>query len=311
MRHRFLDRQFQIDASPHSTHLEALPDSVARPLGKGYSGIHHFCEKLLLSTLQGKETAPGVAELLAMLQADPRFDTAIADLPGRVTCLLEGLTHPMNAAALRGVLGQVSNDITVDAVDICDTPAIYAANQIDVPGVCFQIGDAADLGDVFDDATFDVLVQDGLLNCAPHAQHPAILAEAARVAKPNALLICTVTDETTMGMVPKISREDLLDLYDITWDPFAYGLNDLVASNTDWAALIDAIGGYAVPTGSSEFVAITSPFGHFEYFAPISRTLRLMQDAGFELVIQVTATQRDSNGFDCRRHRLLLRKTDA
>lgn len=297
--------------------LRPLSDPRLRPLGKGWRSIHLLCEKLLGSSENGLVEAPGLAESLRALDADPAWPELARSLPSPARCLIEGITHPLNGVALRDCLARHgAHADPVDAIDICDMLQLFALNGIEMPGVRFQVADATALESVFADATFDLVVLDGLLNCAPFPAHERLLSEASRVARPGALVVCNVTDSDSLDHVKHRSADAVEQQFGFRWDPEAYDLSDLIEASQLPAAVGELVGSVVrrVPLarGGSEVepehIAITAPHGRFEFYPRLDRVLDALTRVGFSLRIRITAIERDSNGFDCRRHRLVLQK---
>jgi SAM-dependent methyltransferase len=230
-------------------------------------------------------------------------------LGGDRHCLLQGCTAPNNAAALQRFLsGSDGRHVDVTAVDLLDLPAIYARLGWPMSSMHFVQADARNLGTRFPPESFDMVVQDFLLNCAPPAEAPALLAAARHVLKPDGLLLLSVTDSTCLNGHSALSPTDFEAHCGTPWDPSARDIAAMLPDKRRRAALLPLLAGQVVadPT-SHEGTLITAPHGRFEFFVPFARTMAQLAEAGFKVELRGQEQARDDNGLDCTRWRCLAR----
>ena len=250
---------------------------------------------------------PDLADSLAALARAPGLAAALAGLPIRARCLIEGYAGPANASALRDFLAARGHMVrSLTAVDLHDVPAAYARLGLPAPDLRFIRADACDLSPHLADASVDVLVQDFLLNCVPLARAPRLLAEAARVLEPGGVAILSFTDDTGARRCPRFTSDELASRWGLGWAPDAVHLRDLGADESRLPALLAALAGGVItrpPAPGCAFV--TAPHGRFEFFTPLEHTVGLLDAAGLEVRLMTTETGRDDQGLVCVRHRCL------
>lgn len=281
--------------------LQSVPDHIARPFQRGYDRFESF-----LGLFFNGSTPPGLQMGLDVLEEQGATDRIFASLPSNARCLIEGFSTPTNGLALKQFLQRRGiSDPHIQAIDICNSGAIFEASGIGVPEVDFTVADAADLRDLIDDEQIDLLVQDGLLNCAPPELHRAILSEAVRVLRPHGLLIANYTDNHLIQELEVVESEELEEAHGFVMDWQAYSLRDL----TQDEQALPLLKNRAISCSEQKhFAVVTPPYGYFEFFTCPHSMQALFEECGLEVLLEVNALQQDSNGFPCRRYRSVLRK---
>lgn len=156
------------------------------PFPAAEAELSHFLGRYHRPADQSPAQAPDLGYSLRHLASAPGLPDHLARLPSPCPCLIEGYAAPGNAAALREFLGGPdSRHVEVTAIDLYDLPATYDHLGLPLPLLRFVRADAARLRTTFPDASFDVVVQDFLLNCSPPVLAPRILAEVTRVLRPG------------------------------------------------------------------------------------------------------------------------------
>lgn len=255
----------------------------------------------------GPPLVPTLADSLAFLGRLPGMAAALDGLGANRRCLLQGCTAPDNAVALRRFLGETGGGhVDVTAVDLLDLPAIYARLGWPMPEMRFVRADARDLSARFPPDSFDLVVQDFLLNCAPPSHASALLAAARHVLKRGGLLLLSVTDSTCLRDHPSISPAAFERNHCVAWDPTARDLATLLPEQHRRTAALPALAGRAVmDPGDQQGTLITAPHGRFEFFVPIDQTMAQLAEAGFEVLGRGWEHGRDDNDLNCTRWRCL------
>jgi SAM-dependent methyltransferase len=250
---------------------------------------------------------PTLTHSLAALGRLPGMAAALDRLGANRRCLLQGCTAPGNAVALRRFLGETGGgQVDITAVDLLDLPAIYARLGWPMPDMRFVRADARDLSARFPPDSFDLVVQDFLLNCAPPSHAPALLTAARHVLPRGGLLLLSVTDSTGLRDKPNLSAAEFERHHHVPWDPTARDLATLLPEQVRRAAALPALAGRAVMgPGDQQGTLITAPHGRFEFFVPIAETMAQLAQAGFEVLGRGQEQGRDDNDLHCTRWRCL------
>jgi hypothetical protein len=227
--------------------------------------------------------------------------------------LIQGYTTPCNAQALRHFLH--ANGICgakIHAIDLFDLEAAYSRLGISLPDMDFTIANAAELEAVFAADSFQLVVQDFLLNCAPFSQHEMIISELSRILVEDGLALISFTDDEHANRIAIRTVAEAADCLGVEWDSGAYSLDDLLFTRgPEKGATL--LGEMLRDSDSGSFIHVTPPYGNFEFFSAYSKLTEEFQAYGLSLVDGVCVEGVDSHGIQCRRHFCLFRntKTDA
>ena len=143
------------------------------------------------------------------------IESRISPLGDTPLCLLEGCSTPGNGRALKAFLSQFGiKSPRIQAVDLINIDQFYAQKGFALPDIEFFQGDASDLASLYTNSSVDLIVQDGLLNCAPFVNHEPIMREAHRILKPEGVMLSGVTDELCVQRHKKLSEAELSKKYD-------------------------------------------------------------------------------------------------
>lgn len=275
----------------------APPDTIA---------VDHFVTRYRPGA-GGATAVPTLGDSLGVMARLPGVRDRVDGLGPGCRCLIQGCTAPGNADALRRFLGHPERPrIEVVAVDLLDLPSVYRRLGWTVPEAGFVRADARKLQHFFPRGHFDVVAQDFLLNCAPPAEAPDLLAAARHVLRPGGLLLISVTDSAGLGDHPAITPDGFARLAGTPWDCAARDLAGLLPDAERRARVLPRLAGRVVRACNDGAVTLViAPHGRFEFFLPIARILRLLDNAGFDVVARATEWGRDDNGVDCRRWRFV------
>ena len=259
---------------------------------------------------KGEARPPDLQDSLEALASEPGANKLFAGLPASVCCLIQGYAGPGNARALREFLsaaGVVSVDIV--AVDTYDLPAAFARLGFVQPEMRFCRADACDLSQWAADGSFDLIVQDFLLNCLPPLRHADLLAEAARLLHPGGLAIISFTDDIGARALPPIHSERILASHGTEWNPHATCLSQLSAVPAIRSCLKKSLIGQVVEdSATGGLTLVTAPNGYFEYFIAATRTRAAIEAAGFKLLVEQITDGLDDHGLRCTRHRCIAHR---
>lgn len=271
-----------------------FPESLVRPLGHGYFPIESILAPYLEE--EGSPRSPDVAASLEQIGSDPEVAPYLRALGDSPVCLIEGISSPRNGRALRRFLEE--NQIPsphIQAIDLADMRTIFEMAGDPLDGIGFQVADASALG-MIEEASVDLLVQDSLLNCAPHCLHDAIMREAARVLRPGGLGFINFTDHTGLAERRRV-RHPL---------PGAriYGLRDLPPALRDglWQGVV------LLEVDHRKLTLVTAPHGNFEFYFPCDHVRALLERYGLQPVIHRRWLGVDRHGNTCHRHLTLVRR---
>ena len=300
------DRANRLSPAP-----EAAPrtdrEAAWKPFGKGY---RRFPEIFL--HYSGPPGMPRRNPDLACGLSTMRTAAAKRIIRGagpRPRCLLQGITSAHNAAALGRYLSDLGvADPSIHAVDIIDVDQVGRAAGLPLEGVQFHVGDAASLAE-WDDRSVQILVQDHLLNCCPHASHRAVLREAARMLDPNGVLLLNVSVDPP-GSGAAISRETAERILGARWRSEAYCLAEM-AGESRLAEVEPLLLGRVVQEAGDRQVLVTRPHGNLEFYSTFGALARLVEEAGLRFVLVRSARAEDGETAGCLRYHTLVRHAEA
>jgi hypothetical protein len=178
-----------------------------------------------------------------------------------------------------------------------------------MPKMHFTRADASDLHGQFQEGEVQLVIQDFLLNCAPHPKRQAILDEASRILCPGGLALLSYTDSSGLADRTKWNKIALAEKLDLRWDSMACDLTGLAGGAGLEPSTVESLLGTVVETPEWEGCSfIAPPIGRFEFFVEEAVMRRAFAKAGFELVAEDRSEGLDYAGIRCRRHRCLLRR---
>jgi Methyltransferase domain len=281
------------------------PETCWKPLGRGYSHYDEYFLQYCPKPLP-PDRNPELAANLNALTVREALDL-MSGLPPRPCCLIEGITCPRNGTALRQYLQQAGiADPEVHAIDIMDVQAVASAAGCELVDLEFSVGDAAQL-DRWADGSADLLVQDHLLNCAPHAIHQWILREARRALSPEGLLILNFSADPDTGTENTIDLRRAEQCLGTAWNPNAYCLNDLVPEERREEMADQLCGKLVTGDDGLRQVLVTQPYGNFEFYFPVETLERSLDEFGLEFAFLTGSDAPQQGGGSCRRYRALVR----
>jgi SAM-dependent methyltransferase len=228
----------------------------------------------------------------------------VQKLPQRVRCLIQGYTVSSNAKYLKHFLNCFDiRHPEIHAIDLHDMPARFQQMGIPVPDIQFLIADASDLSAEFPAGSFDIIVQDHLLNACPAVLHGNIISELARILTPDGFALFSYTGSDTFSPGEIHPIDDLLTNYNVAWNQLAYSLHDLEQGACHLTELEKKV--LSVP-GSDTLVFITPGAGNFEFFPAQLSLDKLIESNGLRITGQVCSEGTDAYGLHClRRHYIL------
>lgn len=277
--------------------LPMLTEAMARPLGHGYFPIESFLAPYLEANGHGVERSPDVAASLRQIGSDEVVTGVLRELGDAPVCLIEGISSPRNGAALRRFLAENGvHSPSIRAIDLADMRTIFDLIGEPLEGVDFEVADASALG-ATPSGSVDVLLQDSLLNCAPHCLHDAILREAARVLRPGGVAFINFTDHR--GLANRFRTRHP--------KPGArvYGLRDLPAAMRD-GLFQDMV---LLEPDPERLTLVTAPHGNFEFYFPCEYVARLFERHGLQVMLHRKWMGGDHHGNPCHRHLTMVRRT--
>ncbi len=276
-----------------------------KPLNKGYEGFPELFSRY--ARISSAPHSPELRHGLEAFLAEPAV-RLLRRLGQRPVCLIEGIACPWNGTSLRRFLGQVGLlEPSIHAIDIMDLQVVAELLGYELPDLSFSVGDAAHL-DGWNDHSVQLLVQDHLLNCAPHAAHRAIVSEAARLLSPGGVWILNFSVEPQLGSGPRRFLEESERLLGRPLSENAYSLCEALPD----VELLDSIslgliGSLITLDNRGRSILVTPPHGNFEfYFSPIELE-RLLAEFELRIVYQRSEAGLDQHGNRYQRYRTLVK----
>lgn len=286
-----------------------LGEDMVRPLKKGYVHLEAFLAPYIRALETGQVTTPTLAASLRWIAAQPDLKPHLQRLPGNARCLMLGYSTPDNEEALRSFLGAYGIDgAKLHAVDLYNLKAVYRKLNLPLPRLKYHVADATALPKIFESA-FDLVIQDFLLNCVPHADQVRVLSETVRSLSEEGLALIHFTDASGVARLPRKTIQALWDEHALRWQRTAYQLSDINGTAGRESALLARVGGKViVDEQPHQFTYVTSVDGHFEFFTDAPRIFLMFAEAGLTLASQTSSQGIDYHQLCCRRHYCLLRK---
>ena len=215
-------------------------------------------------------------------------------------CLIQGCASINNVGALVDFLRD--QGIT--------TPEIHVIDLIDLellghshPAARFHRADAAELGGLFPDQSVDLVVQDHLLNCAPRQSYPGILAELARILRPNGAALIHYTDPSRFPPARGESLKDRLCQHGRR--------NHVMLTAEDCEQLARKDPAWRLIAIQDGFAMVTLPLGNLESFIPFEALDAQLNTARLVVRQRHTVDLTDSEGLPCRRNHCLVTRFSA
>jgi SAM-dependent methyltransferase len=261
--------------------------------------------------LQSVDRPPNLSDSLSFLQNYQDVRSVLSNLPVNVKALIEGYSCQTNAEGLRKFLATYGVEtVDISVIDIYDLPSTYRSIGIALPEINFYQGCAGDLQEIAQSQSFDVVVQDFLLNCIPPSEIGRVLSEAFRVLKPTGYLILSITDSSGFKNHSFITPENLNSGYGLIWKNTATHLRQI--QNENGSTLGDSFcqklqNTTILDPKTDQCTFISAPYGRFEFFAPWEQTLKHLSDSNFRVLLEYEDWGKDDQGLDCCRHRLIAK----
>lgn len=272
-----------------------VPSWLVRPLGRGYGDLDSFLAPYLSSNGHGHDRSPDAAASLHRLQSDAAIAGHLRTLGPSPVCLIEGISSPANGRSLRRFLSACGiDDPRIRAIDLADMAEIFRLLGEPLAEAEFEVADASYL-EGFESGSIDFLLQDFLLNCAPHCLHEAILSEAVRVLRPGGLALINFTDDAGLLHKPTIYHPWPLEP--------AYGATDLPHFEHSLRPGVVLRG-----PGRENLTLVTGSL-NFEFYSSRRATEKLLAAGGLELLASRRWSGADHHGNQCCRHLTLLRRS--
>lgn len=286
--------------------VTGLSDALCRPLGLGYEDYPYLLQQYAYPVVHDGRTPDLGASLAGLQQAgvSGAVNLGFIDSP---CCLIQGITCPRNGTVLREFLqthGIVAPNIL--AIDVADIAAVLGALNMQLPDVQFSVADAAHLSS-FANGSVQVLVQDHLLNCAPHTTHEGIIREAARLLDPRGFLILNFSVNPSAAENLIWTRREFETLIGASLDDQAYCLGDLGLEKSNPGRVIIEQIGAMVRLNKNRSIIVTPPTGNFEFYFPKSELEECLERYHLRFIFVTNESGIDRNGFTCIRYRTIVR----
>lgn len=289
-----------------------LHETITRPLRRGYYNVEGFIEKYLQTTRCQIDSNPDLGSSLVYVETIKNLNSFFGRIGNLPLCLIQGYAAPANGEALNGFLQRQGIRLPrIDAIDLLDVASVCKKNGISMPQVNFHVADAADLRQMYGNNTVDLIIQDYLLNCTPHAIQGSIVEEVDRILNPRGVAVVSFTDNLCIQSLDAITYGVLENKYGITIDESAYSLRDTITPDHNLGYLLEALCGNVIidPTGK-KFTLVTGPDGNFEFFTSFETIEKMLDDFNLSIATMARSEGMDRNSLNCQRYHALIRKKD-
>src|SRR6202142_3927654 len=289
-------------------------ESVWKPLGRGYDQFPDFFLQYC-SCSGASNVNPDLAISLNAFAAS-KAASLICNVGARPRCLIQGITCPDNGTALRRYLLQIGiTDPAIHAIDIIDVAAVASAAGYELTDLEFSVRDASRLFD-WTHGSVQILVQDHLLNCAPHAYHEAILREAARVLSPGGVLILNFSLLNDSGKQIEndhvLSWSDAERLLGTRLSNEVYCLKDVVGNGHRLAEVKSLmLGKVVVDHQLDRQIQVTPPHGNFEFYFSMRELEHLLERVGMRFCLRYRTEVDKAEGPRYVRYRALVQHAET
>lgn len=256
---------------------------------------------------RGANTTPDLAASLVGLCALP-CHSVFKNVPPDARCLIQGCSSSANPTALARFLAKMGvRSPQISVIDLIDIGRIFQRYGIWSNDIDFTVADATDLKSLYEDNSFDVAIQDHLLNCAPPSSHDDILSETVRILRPPGIGIVNFTTRSRIyqGEIAVTSYQ-FERRYGIPFNEQGYSLQDLHANEDVVADMQRYLSGKFFVHKTGRHFTYTMSNGNFEFFATYRVFRRMLASHGLDVVFQSRTSARDSNGLRCIRYRTLV-----
>src|SRR5208282_3020830 len=286
-----------------------IPESVWKPLGRGYDQFPDFFLQYCLRS-DASNSNPDLAVSLNTFAAS-KAASLIRNVGARPRCLIQGITCPHNGTALRRYLLQIGiMDPAIHAIDIINVAVVARAAGHELTDLEFSVRDASRLFD-WAHGSVQILVQDHLLNCAPHAYHEAILREAARVLSPDGILMLNFSLlnlwGNQMGSDHLLNWSDAERLLGTRLSDEVYCLKDIVGDGQRLAEVKPLmLGKVIVDHQLNRQVQVTHPHGNFEFYFSMREIEHLLERVGMRFCLRYRTEVANVEGAPYVRYRALV-----
>ena len=293
---------FRVGALP----IGALsPAPEWKPLNKGYEGfLELFSEYARTSS---SPHSPALSRGLRAYLAEPAA-RILRTLGPKPVCLIEGISCPWNGTSLRRFLSLIGlEEPDIHAIDILDIEVVARLLGCDLPDLRFEVGDAARL-ERWADGSVQLLVQDHLVNCAPHGVHRAIVREAARLLDRDGVWMLNFSVEPLLDSGRQLSFATAERVLGRPLSETAYSLREAgIDEGRLFASVHDLLGAMITQEETGRSIFVTPPHGNFEFYFPLAELERLLADVELRIVFQSCEEGVDQHGNHYQRHRTLVK----
>jgi hypothetical protein len=275
--------------------LARWEEGALLPLGKGYSRPVHFLDTWESRACNREQ--PGVSLELSLRWVGPLLPPGYLRrvLEHAPRCLISGCSVKKNPRTLASFLAAHHVPApTIEIIDLIDLEKIWKPNG----SVRYHVADAGNLRELFPDESFDLIVQDHLLNCAPIDEHNGILAEMARIVRRSGLILLNYTDSRNFPAAGPVSNlvEDRVRRGS---QQYSFG-----------PGLAEHVGGRAcdlvrTPNGH---IAVTKPWGNLEHFTTFEDFEARLKKASLAIQHHVGVDAVDANGLLCHRNYCIVNR---
>lgn len=281
-------------------------EALCRPLGMGYEDYPSLLQQYVYPNIEGDRT-PDLSMSLAGIQQAGITGVIHLGQTDNPCCLIQGITCPRNGTALREFLkshGIITR--TILAIDIANIAEVLAAMDLHLPDVQFSVADAANLSS-FSNGSIQVLVQDHLLNCAPHKTHEGIIREAARLLDTRGFMILNFSVNPSAPEKLIWTRQEFETRIGVCFNYQAYCLSDLGLNKSNQGRLAMEQNGAIVRLDENHTIIVTPPSGNFEFYFPKSELEETLSRYNLRFALVTSENGIDRNGFACVRYRTIVR----
>ena len=269
--------------------------AMNRPMMMGYRRHAAYLAQNAQRNTEDRRSKFSLAFALERWRDNLQAGALLSQIGSSPQCLIQGSASINNVSALVGFLRE--QEITtpnIRVIDLIDLASLGHAHH----GARFDRADAGDLGALFPDQSVDLVVQDHLLNCAPRQSYPGILAELARILRPNGAALIHYTDSS---LFPRAQGDSLRGRLCRSGSRNHIAL---AADECEQLARLDAAQRLiAIPEG---FVMVTLPLGNLETFVPFETLEAHLNTARLVVQQRHQVELIDGSGLPCRRNHCLV-----
>ncbi len=266
-----------------------------RPVAGGYADPHAYLAQNERRNVGDAKRRFSLGFALTLWQAELPRGLLAKRIGTSPRCLIQGSASADNVDALVAFLRH--QGIAWPEIHVIDLIDLEALGHIQEP-TRFHRADAADLSQFFADASFDLVLQDHLLNCAPVRTYRPILAELTRILRPGGLALLHYTDPSEF---PPAEGEGLRERLGLDCD-----VHNVRLSAVECEAFIRLGPARRLVASGIGVVMVTLPLGNLEHFIPFEAFEDLLGSAGLTVRQRRMVRVIDSEGLVCRRNHCLV-----